>query len=116
MSKTRTGIAPLPHYAMPDASEPPYPRILEQVQEYEHSLIGSSYFYIRAFRDRFDLCRIVYGGGNIFFHELVDYENHGISDDDMEVSVREDLEFSTLPGFYPISPVIEQKLRILYEQ
>jgi hypothetical protein len=116
MSKTRNGVAPLPHYAMPDASEPPYSRILEQVQDYEHSLIGSSYFYIRACGDRFDLCRIVYGGGTIYFHELVDYENHGISEDDMEVSVREDMEFSTLPGHCPISRLIEEKLRILYEQ
>jgi hypothetical protein len=116
MSKTRTGTVPLPQYAMPDASKPPYDQIMEQVQEYNHCLIGSSYFYIRAYKDQFDLCRIVYGGGSIFFHELVDYQKHSISDEDMEESAREDCEFSTLPGYYPISPLIEQKLRILYDR
>jgi hypothetical protein len=47
-AKNVTGLAPLPQYIMPDASEPEYPLILEQLQDYRQSLIGSSYFYIRA--------------------------------------------------------------------
>lgn len=108
------GMDPLPRYVMPDAGEPPYHKILEQVQEDESGLIGSSHFYIRAYRDRYDLCRIVHGGGSIFFHEIIDYGKHGISDDDMEEAAREDLEFSDMPGYYPVSPFIQQKLRVLY--
>jgi hypothetical protein len=113
--KKITGLAPLPQYIMPDASEPEYPLILEQLQDYRNSLIGSSYYYIRAGDECNYLCRIVHGGGKVFFHELVDHHKHGISDEDIEQSVKRDTGTFTLPGLYPISPHIEQKLRILYD-
>lgn len=117
MSKAKkfSGIAPLPYYAMPDASEPPYDLILEQLQDYQNSQIGPSYFYLRAGNDHCCLCRIVYGGGKVFFHEQVDHQKHGISDDDIEDAVRKDTGAFTLPGYYIISPHIEQKLRIVYD-
>jgi hypothetical protein len=114
-AKKITGMAPLPQYIMPDKSEPPYETILEQLQDYHNSMIGSSYYYIRAADDRHCLCRIMYGGGRIFFHELVDHEKHGISTEDIEESVKCDTGSLTLPGYHLISPHIEQKLRILYE-
>ncbi|MDP3563010.1 MAG: hypothetical protein Q8R70_00825 [Methanoregula sp.] len=46
---------------MPDASEPDYRAILEQLQDYQSSLIGSSYYYIRAGKGYLSLCRIVLG-------------------------------------------------------
>jgi hypothetical protein len=113
--KKITGIAPLPQYIMPDESEPEYELILEQLQEYRNSLIGSSYFYIRAGDERSCLCRIVHGGGKVFFHEVVDHQKHGISDEDIEESVRRDTGSYTLPGFHSLSPHVEQKLRILYD-
>ncbi len=113
--KKITGMAPLPQYIMPDASEPEYELILEQLQDYRQSLIGASYYYIKAGDDRCCLCRIVHGGGKVFFHELVDHSRHGISDDDIEESVRLDTGSFSLPGYYPISPHIEQKLRVLYD-
>jgi hypothetical protein len=108
-------MAPLPRYVMPDESEPEYEIILEQLQDYHYAMIGSSYFYIRAGDERCSLCRIVYGGGKVFFHELVDHQKHGISDEDIEESVRRDTGSFTLPGYHPISPHIEQKLHILYD-
>jgi hypothetical protein len=111
-----TGIAPLPQYVMPDSSEPPYHRIMVEVSKFDRCQIGTSYFYIRACQDRFDLCRIIHGGGSIFFHELVDCEEHGISEDEMEIAAREDAEFPELPGYFVISPHIEQKLRVLYSR
>jgi hypothetical protein len=113
--KYATGMAPLPQYIMPDGSEPEYELILEQLQNYRKSLIGSSYYYIRADEDRCCLCRIVHGGGKIFFHELVDHHKHGISDADIEESVKQDTGVFTLPGYYPVSPHVEQKLRVLYD-
>jgi len=108
-------MAPLPHYIMPDESEPEYEIIFEQLQDYHKSMIGSSYYYIRAGDERCCLCRIVHGGGKVFFHELVDHQKHGISDEDIEESVRQDTGSFTLPEHYLISPNIEQKLRILYD-
>jgi hypothetical protein len=114
-AKKISGMVPLPRYVMPDESEPEYEIILEQLQDYHNAMIGSSYFYIRAGDERCSLCRIVYGGGKIFFHELVDHQKHGISDEDIEESVRRDTGSFTLPGYHPISPHIEQKLHILYD-
>ncbi len=89
-AKKLTGMAPLPQYIMPVASEPEYELILEQLQDYRQSLIGTSYYYIKAGDERCCLCRILHGGGKVFFHELVDHERHGISDEDIEESVRLD--------------------------
>ncbi len=115
MTRTENNIAPLPHYAMPDASIPPYELILEQVQKFDHCLIGSSYYYLKADDNNCCLCRVVHGGGKIFFHELVDHRKHGISHDDIRDAVRMGSGSFSLEGYYPISPHIEQKLRILYE-
>lgn len=109
------GVSPLPHYAMPDGSIPPYEQILEQVQDHTSYLIGSSYFYIRADDRQCNLCRIIHGGGKIFFHEFVDHEKHGISEDDINEAVRLGTGAFAIPYYYPISPHIEKKLRILYE-
>ncbi len=114
-AKKTTGIAPVPHYAMPDQSEPPYDLIMELLQDYDNSLIGSSYFFIREIDERLCLCRIVHGAGRIFFHERVDHQKHGISDEDIEVAVGKDTRSLVLPGYHLISPHIEQKLRILYD-
>jgi len=114
-AKKITGMAPLPQYIMPDGSEPEYERILEQLQNYQNSLIGSSYYYVRADEENCSLCRIVHGGGKIYFHELVDHRKHGISDEDLEESVRQDTGSFSLSGYYPVSPLIEQKLRVLYD-
>ena len=115
-AKKISGMAPLPQYVMPDASEPEYELILEQLQDYHKSLIGSSYYYIRAGDDRSCLCRIEHGGGRIFFHEMVDHHKHGISDEDIEMAIRRDTGTFALPGYYPVSSHIEQKLRILYDK
>jgi len=108
-------VDPMPRYIMPDASEPEYEEILERLQDYQSSLIGSSYYYIRAGEGYFSLCRIVPGGGKVFFHEVVDHEKHGISEDDIEEAIQQDTGKLTLPTYYPISPHIEQKLRVVLE-
>jgi len=114
-AKKMSGTQALPRYIMPDASAPDYEAILEQLQEYQHSFVGSSYFYIREDDPTPMLCRIVYGGGKIYFHEVVDHEKHSISDDDIANAIRFDTGALTLPGHHIISPHIEMKLRTLYE-
>jgi hypothetical protein len=109
------GIEPLPRYIMPDASVPAYDEIMEQLQEYHRSLIGSSYFYVRTEKDRTTLCRIVPGAGKLFFHEVVDHEKHGISDDDLEEAVSLGEGSFTTPVYYPVSAHIETKLRVILD-
>jgi hypothetical protein len=113
--KKISGVDPLPRYLMPDESEPEYELILEQLHNYRKSLVGSSYYYIRAGGERYCLCRIVHGAGKVFFHEMLDHQQNGISDEDIEESVKLDTGSFTLPGHYHISPHIEQKLRALYD-
>jgi hypothetical protein len=108
-------VEPLPRYISPDASMPDYDEILEQLQDYQRSQIGSSYYYIRAENDRMILCRILPGGGKIFFHEIVDHEKHGISDDDLETAVRLETGLLSKTGYHQISPHIEAKLRVVLE-
>lgn len=110
-----SGIEPIPRYVMPDASIPAYDEILEQLQEYQRSLIGSSYYYIRVENDRMFLCRILPGGGKIFYHEIVDHEKHGISEDDLEEAVCLDTGQLSKPGYHQISSHIESKLRVVLD-
>jgi hypothetical protein len=105
------GIEPIPRYVRPDASVPEYDAILEQLQEYHRSPIGSSYYYIRVENGRKFLCRILPGGGKIYFHEIVDHGKYGIAEDELEESVRLDNGSFSAPGYYPVSPDIETKLR-----
>ena len=100
---------------MPDASVPAYDEIMEQLQEYHRSLIGTSYYYIRVENDRMVLCRIVPGAGKLFFHEIVDHEEHGISEDDLEEAVSMGEGVFSTPGYYPVSGHIETKLRVILE-
>jgi hypothetical protein len=114
MKKTG-GIEPLPRYIMPDSSVPEYDEIMKQIQEYHHSPIGPSYYYIRAKNHQASLCRIVPGAGKLFFHEIVDHEKHGISDEDLEDAVKRDGGTFSSPGYYPISSHIESKLRVVLD-
>jgi len=111
-AQTKSGD-PVPRYLMPDGSEPEYERILEQLQNFHNSLIGRSYYYLRNERDFSNLCRIVHGGGKVYFHEIVNHREYGISDDDIDVAIRQCPVTPVLPGYYPISSHIEMKLRAL---
>ena len=114
-AKRTTSTYTVPRYIMPDASEPEYEVILEQIQQYRKSQIGSSFYYIRAGEESTLLCRIIPNGGKIFFHEVVDHKNHGISDEDIAEAIKNDPGTFTLPGHHHISPHIEKKLRALLE-
>jgi len=109
------GIEPLPRYIMPDSSVPHYDEILEQLQEYQRSLIGPSYYYIHVEKEQPRLCRIVPGAGKIYFHEIVDHEKLGVAEDDLEAAVSQDADSFATPGYYQISPHIETKLRVLLD-
>lgn len=108
-------IEPLPRYVKPDMSEPDYNIILGELQEYHRSLIGSSYYYIRKHDEIPVLCRIIHGGGKVFFHETVDHEANGITAEDLEEAVVEDSDAFESKGYCNISAHIDSKLRVLFD-
>jgi hypothetical protein len=111
--KKITGMAPLPQYIMPDASEPEYGLILEQLQDYRQSLIGTSYYYIRAVDDRRCLAES-FGSGKSFSTSW--WITAGMASVMMTLkNPSAECRFFFLAGYYPISPHVEQKLRILYD-
>jgi hypothetical protein len=114
-AKKTGGIEPLPRYVMPDISVPEYDEILEQLQEYHRSLIGTSYYYIRVVNNRISLCRIMPGAGKVFFHEEVDHEKHGVSEEDLEEAIISDGGSFSTPGYFQVSPHIETKLQVLLD-
>jgi hypothetical protein len=110
-------MEPLPRYATADGSVPEYEAILTQIQDYRKSMIGRSFFYIHSGEsEQLFLCRIIPGSGKIFFHEILDHQKYGISDDDMEQAQKIDTGTFTLPGHFHISPHIEKKLRALFDE
>jgi len=114
-AKSPNCAEPVPRYINPDHSAPDYDAIIEQLLNCQTSMIGSSYYYIRADENICALCRIIPGGGKVFFHEIVKHEQHGISEDEILESIQQDPGLFTLPGHYHISPHVESKLRALYD-
>lgn len=110
------GVAPVPPYAMPDRSVPPYEQIISELAGLDACFIGSSCFYIRKQDGHCSLHRIVCGSSKIFFHESVSYENSGITNNELSGEVRDATEFASLPGYYPISGRIRERLRSQYEK
>jgi hypothetical protein len=104
-------VEPLPRYLMPDASVPDYEAILKQLRDYQCSFIGSSYYYIRVDNDRRSLCRIIPAAGRLYFHEIVNHNKHGISDEELKEAISLDPGSFSTPDYHPISPHIEMKLR-----
>lgn len=104
-------IEPVPRYIMPDRSAPNYGLILEYLQNSQNLPIGQSYYYIIDSDDRRLLCRIIHGGGKIFFHEVIDHEKYSISEKDFDEAMKSGAESSFLPGYYYISSEIGMKLQ-----
>ncbi|MEN6611013.1 MAG: hypothetical protein ABFC24_09220 [Methanoregulaceae archaeon] len=100
---------------MPDRSEPRYKQILGELEDQRRAQIGGAHYYIKYDRDWCALCKITPGGREIFFHEIVEHTKYGISEEDIEESVKLDIGIFSLPGHYHISPVIEKKLRALFD-
>lgn len=117
MSQTaHPGMAPVPHYAMPDRSAPPYEQIMSEIAGRDSCFIGSSCFYVQVQDGHSSLCRIVHGSAKIFFHESVAPEKHGITTEDLAAAASREDEFPSLPGYYPITLRIREKLRDRYDR
>jgi len=89
--------------------------LFKHLYEYRKSLIGSSHYFIKVEMGCISLCRIVYGGGKLYFSEIVNHQQYGISDIEIEEAVRLNCHKLCLADHYHISPHIEQKLRALLD-
>jgi hypothetical protein len=65
-AKKMGGIEPLPRYIIQETFVPASDEIMEQLQEYDRSLIGTSYYYIRVEDKYAYLFRILHGAGKFF--------------------------------------------------
>jgi hypothetical protein len=116
MAKAKgTCVEPVPRYIMPDQSTPNYELILEELHNQGRSQVGSSYFYIRKSDDWTSLCRIMYGGGKVFFHEVMDHQKYGISEEDIDQAVQQGTALTVLSDHFFISQQIEMKLHTLID-
>jgi hypothetical protein len=107
-------MASVPPYAMPDRSIPPYEQIISELAGNGSCFIGSSCFYVTKQDQVYSLHRIVCGSTKIFFHESLSHEDQGITSEEIAGAARKDAEFSSLPGYYPITAGIRDKLRTRY--
>ena len=108
------GGDPVPRYVMPDGSAPDYYHILQHMQKFHTPLIGNSYFYLRKSKETTNLCRIIPGGGQIFFHEFVDPSRYGISEGEIASALQENRGSKNNDGYYPVPAGIELKLRMQF--
>lgn len=89
--------------------------LFQHLYEYRKSLIGSSHYFIKVERGCISLCRMIYAGGKMYFSEIVNHQEYGISDIDIEEAVRLNCHNLCLADHYHISPHIEKKLRALLD-
>ncbi|MGA2912226.1 MAG: hypothetical protein ABSE07_01785 [Methanoregula sp.] len=89
--------------------------LFKRLYEYRKSLIGSSHYYLKVEQGCISLCRMVYAGGKLYFSEVVNHQEYGISDIEIEEAVRLNCHNLCLADHYHISPHIEKKLRALLD-
>ena len=89
--------------------------LFNHLYEYRKSLIGSSHYFIKVEKGYISLCRMIYAGGKMYFSEIVNHREYGISDIEIEEAVRINCHNLGLADHYHISPHIEKKLRALLD-
>jgi hypothetical protein len=99
-----------PQYYIINQSEPQYELIKTQLLGPSSHPIGSSHYFIRAGRDNACVCRIKAGNGTVLFYEILNHRQEGITDDDIREAVCRPSGASPLPGYFYITPEIQEKL------
>lgn len=89
--------------------------ITGQAAEEQWVLIGRWYYFLHVHDRQIDLCRTRVKRGQPSLTEVISPAQHAISDDDLECAVHYWTCGTYEPGVYRISPLIERKLRILFE-
>lgn len=76
--------------------------------------IGSCYYWIRMSRGTIELCRAPVRNDGLVLHEVLQHDNLGITDDDLEDAVRLEGGDPDADRELHISSHIKGKLQILY--
>lgn len=100
-----------PQYFIISKSEPQYDLLKKQLLDTPHHPVGSSHYFIRAADKKGCVCRIHAGNGTVLFYEVLNHLSEGISNEDIRDAIREPSNASPLPGYFYITPEIEEKLR-----
>lgn len=88
---------------------------VEEEAEMQGVWIGQWYYYLCLHHQQIDLCRNMGNRALSSPPEVMKPGQLAISDDDLECAVRYQSCGTFEPGYYRISPLIERKLRILFE-
>ena len=99
-----------PQYFIINRSEPQYELLKKQLLDPSHLPAGSSHYFIRAAQEKGCICRIKAGNGTVLFYEVLNHLREGITNEDIRDAIREPSNASPLPGYFYITPKIEQKL------
>ena len=105
-----------PQYFIINRSEPQYELLKKQLLDSSRLPPGSSHYFIRAAHEKGCICRIKAGNGTVLFYEVLDHHREGIAGEDIRDAIREPSNASPLPGYFYITPRIEEKLRALKMQ
>jgi len=87
----------------------------EKAAEEQWVLIGEWFYFLFVHGGQIDLCRTKVKKGYPSLTEVISPGQYAISDDDLECAVHYWTSGTYEPGVYRISPLIERKLRILFE-
>lgn len=98
-----------------DEIDDPLERLVDQTEEEKWVSIGQWYYYLYVHDKQIDLCRTQGKIGQPSLFEVMKPVHLAISDDDLECAVNYGSCGTFDSGHYRISPLIERKLRILFE-
>ena len=101
-----------PQYFIINKSDLQYDLIRKQLLDTPHRPVGSSHYFIRAVREKGCVCRIKAGNGTVLFYEILNHLQEGISDEDIRDAISEPSNASPLPGYFYLTPKIEEKLQV----
>lgn len=100
-----------PQYFIIKQSEPTYDLIKTQLLDSPRFPAGSSCYFIRADEDKSCICRIRAGSSTVLFYEILNHPREGIPGEDIREALDDPANACPLPGYYYITPKIEEKLR-----
>ena len=99
----------------PDGMNDFFEKMIERKSEDRWIPIGEWYYYLDLHGTEIDLCRTRGRMGSPSITETMSPAHLAISDDDLECAVQYGSSGTFETGQYRISPLIERKLRILFE-
>jgi hypothetical protein len=98
-----------------EGGDPDLQEFMGGVEEDIRAMVGRHYYFIRCRAEGAALCRVPLFARGQFPREVLDHNQHGISDDDLYHAIGVRAGNTAIPGYYKISDHIEGKLRALLD-